>query len=63
MGASTTEGTGPGSVTAVKPPIYNGVVKPENIVVDALKDYRIDIEASGKITADGDLKTNGALIV
>jgi hypothetical protein len=29
MGASTTEGTGPGSVTFVKPPIYNGVVKTE----------------------------------
>ena len=31
MGATTTEGTGAGSVTTVKPPIYNGVVKAENI--------------------------------
>jgi len=61
MGATTTEGTGLGSVTSVKPPIYNGVVKASNIIVDALKDYRIDLEASGNITADGDLTTHGDL--
>lgn len=33
MPATTTEGTGPGSVYNVKPPIINGVVKNENLAV------------------------------
>lgn len=33
MPATTTEGTGPGSVYNVKPPIINGVVKNENLQV------------------------------
>jgi hypothetical protein len=53
MGATTTEGKGFGSVTKVKPPIYNGVVKSDNISQDALISYHIDIEATGNITADG----------
>jgi hypothetical protein len=63
MGATTTEGKGNGSVTAVKPPIYNGVVKADNISQDALISYHIDMEATGNITADGDLNAGGDLYV
>ena len=59
MGATTTEGKGNGSVTAVKPPIYNGVVKADNISQNALISYHIDMEATGNITADGDINAGG----
>lgn len=61
MAASTSEGTGPGAVNNIKHLIINGVVKPENIVVDALQDYRIDIEASGNISADGNMSAGGTI--
>jgi hypothetical protein len=59
MGATTTEGKGNGSVTKAKPPIYNGVVKADNISQDALIDYHIHMEATGNITAGGDLNAGG----
>jgi hypothetical protein len=62
MAASTTEGTGPGSANNIKHLIFNGDVKAENIVFDALVDYRVDIEATGKITADGNLVTHSAVV-
>jgi hypothetical protein len=40
MAATTTEGTGPGSVDNIKPKIMNGVVKDYNIAKDALDNYR-----------------------
>jgi len=63
MGATTTEGKGNGSVTAVKPPIYNGVVKSDNISQDALISYHIDMEATGNITADGYIEAVGDVYV
>lgn len=61
MGATTTEGTGPGAVDNILPPIYNGVVKNENMEVNALVDYRIDIEATGNVTADGYMYASGSV--
>jgi len=63
MGATTTEGKGFGSVTKVKPPIYNGVVKSDNISQDALISYHIDMEATGNITADGYIEAVGDVYV
>jgi hypothetical protein len=59
MGATTTEGTGPGSVTVVKPPILNGVVKAENIDINDLKNYKHDVETDGYVHVGTDLVVNG----
>jgi hypothetical protein len=61
MGATTTEGTGPGAVDNILKPIYNGMVKHDNIVVNSLVDYRIDIEATGNVTADGYMYASGSI--
>ena len=61
MGATSTEGTGPGAVDNILKPIYNGVVKHDNIEVNALVDYRIDIEATGNVTADGYIYASGSI--
>lgn len=61
MGAQSVEGTGPGSATRLLPPILNGVVKNENIEVNALVDYRIDVAATGNVTADGYMYASGSV--
>lgn len=63
MAATTTEGKGPGAVNNIKPLILNGDVKAENIVINDLESYDIDINASGSISADVDLNAGGSLTV
>ena len=56
---TTTEGTGIGSVTNVKKPIYNGVVKPENLDVDILEYYEGNVNLTGNINVDGNIISTG----
>jgi hypothetical protein len=65
MGASTTQGTGNGSVTKIKPVIINGVVKDYHISRDALDSYEgyLNIDGSNEGrpigTITGDLSATG----
>lgn len=59
MGATTTEGTGAGSVTLVRPPILNGVVKAENIDINDLIRYQHDIHLDGSIVAGKNITASG----
>jgi hypothetical protein len=68
MAATSVTGVGQGSVDRVKNLILNGDVKSNNIVVNDLKNYRIDIGATGNIAASGSihgasLNVNGAVVV
>jgi hypothetical protein len=56
---TTTEGTGIGSVTNVKKPIYNGVVKPENLDVDILEYYEGNVNLTGNLSVDGNIISTG----
>ena len=65
MGATSSEGTGLGSVSKLKPLIVNGVVEAENLGVDILHNWEYDINATGDMTttsnvsADGDIMSGG----
>ena len=68
MAATSVTGVGQGSVDRVKNLILNGDVKSNNIVVNDLKNYRIDIGATGNKAASGSihgasLNVNGAVVV
>ena len=53
MSASTSEGTGQGSVAKIKPLILNGEVKKANLEPAILDEYSYDINASGNINSEG----------
>lgn len=57
MAATTTQGTGPGAVDNILLPIYNGIVKNDNIQVNAL-DGNLDV--TGSITAGGVIQSSAA---
>jgi len=59
MGATTNEGTGNGSVSKIKPLIYNGVVESVNLGVDILHNWQYDINASGDMTTDSNVSADG----
>ena len=63
MGASATEGTGPGSASNIRPLIKNGVVKNANVDINALNTYKHDIYADGNLTVDGTTQLNDDLSV
>jgi hypothetical protein len=54
MSATTTEGTGYGSVSKIKPLIFNGEVKKINLEPAILDDYEINI--AGNITSEGHIR-------
>jgi len=58
MGATTSQGTGPGAADNIKPKILNGAVAAGNIQPQALNTYHGDINAlanNGNITAVGEI--------
>ena len=54
MSATTTEGTGYGAVSKIKPLIFNGEVKKINLEPAILDDYEINI--AGNITSEGHIR-------
>jgi hypothetical protein len=64
MGATTSQGTGPGAADNIKPKILNGAVAAGNIQPQALNTYHGDINAlanNGNITAVGGITSSGAI--
>ena len=64
MGATTSQGTGPGAADNIKPKILNGAVAAGNIQPQALNTYHGDINAlanNGAITAVGGITSSGAI--
>lgn len=59
MGATSSEGSGPGSVQTIKPLIINGVVEAENLGVDILHNWQYDINATGDMTTDSNVSADG----
>lgn len=59
MAATTTEGTGNGSVYNQKHLIFNGDVKAENLGVDILHNWQYDINATGDMTTDSNVSADG----
>lgn len=59
MGATSSEGSGPGSVQTIKPLIINGVVEAENLGVDILHNWQYDINATGDMTTDSNVTADG----
>lgn len=57
MAATTTQGTGPGAVDNILSPIYNGVVRNDNIQINAL-DGNLDV--TGSVTAGGVIQSSAA---
>ena len=51
---------GPGSVTNVKPPIINGVVRRANLDLDILEQYEGDVNVEGNIAATGYVRGSAA---
>ena len=59
MAATTTEGTGNGSVYNQKHLIFNGDVKAENLGVDILHNWKYDINATGDMTTTSNVSADG----
>lgn len=59
MAATTTEGTGKGSVYNQKHLIFNGVVQAENLGVDILHNWKYDINATGDMTTTSNVSADG----
>lgn len=59
MGATSSEGSGPGSVQTIKPLITNGVVEAVNLGVDILHNWQYDINATGDMTTDSNVSADG----
>ena len=59
MGATSSEGTGLGSVSKLKPLIVNGVVEADNLGVDILHNWEYDINATGDMTTDSNVSADG----
>ena len=59
MGATSSEGSGPGSVQTIKPLITNGVVEAVNLGVDILHNWQYDINATGDMTTDSNESADG----
>jgi len=76
MGATTTEGTGPGAADNIKPKILNGAVNAGNVQPQALQNYHGDINAlmnrgeihgtniyaSGSLGVYGDTEVTGNIV-
>lgn len=59
MGATTTEGTGPGAADNIKPKILNGAVNAGNVQPQSLQNYHGDINA---VKNNGDIYGNNVYV-
>ena len=76
MGATTSQGTGPGAADNIKPKILNGAVNAGNVQPQSLQSYHGDINAvmnrgditcnnvttSGNLTVNGDTMVDGNIV-